>query len=91
MLSLSSLHQQSGDMFFTNGALGYTGQTLPFHKCCGDMRNQTDSSSLSPHTHMSKGRAKVPPWGFLHLLHQPQKVRMVLFSVIYVLRKQPQN
>lgn len=35
-------------MFFTDGVPGYTGQTLPFPKRCGDRRSQTDSNSLSP-------------------------------------------
>lgn len=35
-------------MFFTNGVLGYTGDTLPFPKRCGDRRSQIDSNSLSP-------------------------------------------
>lgn len=33
---------------FTNGVLGYTGQTWPFPKCCGDVRSPTASSSRSP-------------------------------------------
>lgn len=97
MLSLSPQYQQRSDMFFTNGVLGYIGQTsnIIYSQVLWRHEDQTDSSSFSPTRRsaptMSIGRTEAPPGVLLQLFHQPQNVRMAPFSVLYVLRKQPQN
>lgn len=57
--------------------------------------DQTDSSSLCPRIQGSLtcpiGRTEAPPGVPLQLSHQPQKVRMTSFSVLYMLRKQLTN
>lgn len=58
MLSLSLQYQRSSDMFFTNGVLGYTGQTLPIPNCHGDMGTKLTPAALAPegggHSHVHR-------------------------------------
>lgn len=82
MLSLSLQYQQSSDMFFTNGVLGYTGQTLPIPNCYGDMRTKLTPAALAPEEGgHSIGRTEAPPGVLLQLFHQPQKGRTASCAV----------